>query len=66
MIDKFLYARATALVLRSGNASTSHLARKLNIDYQLATALMTQLARDGIVSAPDGKGRRTVLNAANE
>lgn len=65
-MDQFIYARAKAVVLGSGNGSTSHLARRLRLHHSEALELMEKLEREDLVTAPDSKGRRVVLRPAND
>ncbi|MES2494621.1 MAG: DNA translocase FtsK [Pseudomonadota bacterium] len=58
------YRMAVDDVLASGRASTSTLQRRLGIGYNSAARLIEQMARDGIVSAPNQLGVRTVLPEA--
>ena len=66
MTDPFLERRASAIVSRTRNGSTSHLARSLNVSWNEAFELMRQMEREGEVSAPNATGRRIVLHAAND
>ncbi|WP_395622182.1 DNA translocase FtsK [Sphingomonas daechungensis] len=66
MSDPFIERRATAIVLRSRNGSTSHLARSLKVSWNDAFRLMEELQLRGLVSAPDKSGRRFVLYAVND
>ena len=55
-----LYARAVALVRTEDRASTTFLQRSFSIGYARAAALIERLEADGIVSAADAVGKRTV------
>ncbi|KQI67992.1 hypothetical protein AN189_13040 [Loktanella sp. 3ANDIMAR09] len=56
-----LYQRAVGLLVTTGKASTSHLQNKLMIRYNLAARLIERAEDDGIVSRPNGVGRRDVI-----
>jgi uncharacterized protein (UPF0335 family) len=58
------YLGARAAVIEQGIASTSWLQRTLHIGYNKAVSIMERLEREGVVSAPDEKGKRTVLATA--
>ncbi len=59
-----LYSQARELVIKSQNASTTFLQRKLKIGYARAASLIDQLENNEIISPNEnGKGRR-VLHAA--
>ena len=66
MIDPFSERRASTIVLRSRNGSTSYLARSMNVSWNEAFMLMERLQLRGLVTAPDKSGRRTVVHAAND
>lgn len=55
-----LYTRAVALVRAEDRASTTFLQRSFSIGYARAAALIERLEADGIVSAADTLGKRTV------
>lgn len=55
------YDDAVALVVEGQKASTSWLQRQLGIGYNSAARLIERMEREGIVSAPDSAGRRSVL-----
>lgn len=55
------YDDAVALVVEEQKASTSWLQRQLGIGYNSAARLIERMEREGIVSAPDNAGRRSVL-----
>ena len=66
MIDPFTEGRATAIVLRSRNGSTSHLARSMKVSWNEALRIMERLQAAGFVTRPDKFGRRIVLHPAND
>ncbi|MFM9846115.1 MAG: DNA translocase FtsK [Hyphomicrobiaceae bacterium] len=57
-----LYARATAIVLRDQKASTSYLQRRMSIGYNRAADLIERMESEGLISPPNGVGKRFVLN----
>jgi DNA segregation ATPase FtsK/SpoIIIE, S-DNA-T family len=57
-----LYARATAIVLRDQKASTSYLQRRMSIGYNRAADLIERMEAEGLISPPNGVGKRFVLN----
>lgn len=59
--EETLIAQARAILISDKRASTSYLQRKLQIGYNKAASLIEQLERDGVISAPDATGKRTVL-----
>lgn len=57
-----LYSQARELVVKTQNASTTFLQRKLKIGYARAASLIDQLEDNEIVSPPEGsKGRRVLV-----
>jgi len=56
-----LYEKAREEVMRSGQASTSYLQRKLGIGYARAARIMDTLEEKGVISAGNGAKRREVL-----
>ena len=56
-----LYDRAVALVRQDQKASTSYLQRRLGIGYNRAADIVERMERDGLVSAPNGAGKRELL-----
>lgn len=56
-----LYEEAVALVMQEKRASTSFIQRYFKIGYNRAARLVESMERQGIVSEPDGAGRRHVL-----
>jgi S-DNA-T family DNA segregation ATPase FtsK/SpoIIIE len=59
--DAQLYDRAVAVVTQSRRASISGVQRHLRIGYNRAARLIEQMEKDGVVSAPEHNGNRTVL-----
>ena len=59
--DEDLYAQAMAIVLRDKRASTSYLQRRLKIGYNKAATLIERLEEEGVISAPNHAGKRTIL-----
>lgn len=56
-----LYDRAVEIVLRDKRVSTSYIQRKLSIGYNRAATLVERMEEDGLISAADRVGRRSVL-----
>ncbi|EGV34797.1 DNA translocase FtsK [Neisseria weaveri] len=56
-----MYDDAVSCVLKSGKASISSIQRHLRIGYNRAARLMDQMEEDGIVSAAESNGNRTIL-----
>lgn len=56
-----LFAQARDLVLKTGNASTTFLQRKLKVGYARAAGLMDQLEAANIVGPQDGSKPRQIL-----
>jgi S-DNA-T family DNA segregation ATPase FtsK/SpoIIIE len=56
-----LYDRAVQIVLRDRKASTSYVQRRLQIGYNKAASLIERMEQEGIISAPNSKGRREIL-----
>ncbi|MDJ0919700.1 MAG: DNA translocase FtsK 4TM domain-containing protein [Henriciella sp.] len=59
--DEDLYAQAMAVVLRDKRASTSYIQRRLKIGYNKAATLIERLEDEGVISAPNHAGKRTIL-----
>ena len=55
------YEQACKLVFENQKASVSWLQRQLRVGYNSAARLVEKMEREGLVSAPDHVGRRTVL-----
>lgn len=60
-----LYDEAIACVLRTQKASISSIQRYLKIGYNRAANLVEQMEADGILSAADHSGKRTILARNN-
>ncbi|WP_274571417.1 DNA translocase FtsK [Neisseria leonii] len=56
-----LYDEAVAFVIKSQKATISSVQRQLRIGYNRAANLIEQMENDGIVTASDSAGKRTVL-----
>ena len=56
-----MYDDAVACVVKTRKASISSVQRHLRIGYNRAARLIDQMEADGIVSAPESNGNRTVL-----
>ncbi len=56
-----LFDEAVALVLRTQRTSISFLQRKLRVGYNKAADLVEQMENEGILSAADSSGKRTIL-----
>lgn len=56
-----LYEQAVALVIETRKTSPSLLQRCFGIGYPRAARLMEQMEENGILSAPDNGGKRTLL-----
>jgi S-DNA-T family DNA segregation ATPase FtsK/SpoIIIE len=59
--DEDLYAQAMAIVLRDKRASTSYLQRRLKVGYNKAATLIERLEEEGVISASNHAGKRTIL-----
>jgi len=57
-----LYQQAYDLVIKTGNASTTFLQRKLKIGYARAAGIMDQLQDNGVVGPSEGAKPRKVLS----
>jgi len=62
-----LFADAARIVIESGQASTSHLQRRMRIGYNRAARLMDELTDANVVSLPEGdnKARRVLKTMAD-
>ncbi len=56
-----LYDRAVQVVLRDRKVSTSYVQRRLQIGYNKAATLIERMEAEGLISAPNSKGRREIL-----
>lgn len=56
-----LYDEALAFIIDSGKTSISALQRKLSIGYNRAANIIESMEQDGVLSAPDNSGKRTLL-----
>ena len=61
-----MYDEAVALVIKSKKASISGVQRALRIGYNRAARLIDQMENDGIVSAPESNGNRTILAQSSD
>lgn len=60
-----LYDQAVSIVLRDRRPTTSYIQRCLKIGYNKAATLIEQMEKNGVVSAPNGMGKREVLIEEN-
>ncbi len=56
-----LYDKAVQVVLRDKKVSTSYVQRRLQIGYNKAATLIERMEEEGLISAPNSKGRREIL-----
>ena len=56
-----LYDQAVAIVTESRRASISGVQRRLKIGYNRAARMIEKMEEDGVVSAAESNGNRTVL-----
>jgi S-DNA-T family DNA segregation ATPase FtsK/SpoIIIE len=56
-----LYAQAKEYVLRDKKPTISYIQRRLGVGYNKAAGFMERMEQEGIVSAPDAKGKRQIL-----
>ena len=56
-----LYDKAVQVVLRDKKVSTSYIQRRLQIGYNKAATLIERMEAEGLISAPNSKGRREIL-----
>ncbi len=56
-----LYDRAVAIVLRDRKCSTSYVQRRLSVGYNKAASLVERMEKEGVVSAANHSGKRTIL-----
>ena len=60
-VSDSLYDQAVAIVTRDGRASTSYVQRRLQIGYNKAAGLIEQMEEQGVISPPNGSGKREIL-----
>ena len=65
-VDAEQLEEARRLVIREGRCSPSWLQRELGTSFTVASALVSQLEEDGVVSGPAGNGQRKVLMQSGE
>jgi S-DNA-T family DNA segregation ATPase FtsK/SpoIIIE len=56
-----LYDRAVAIVMKDRKVSTSYIQRRLQIGYNRAADLIERMEQDGVISPPNGAGKRHIL-----
>jgi S-DNA-T family DNA segregation ATPase FtsK/SpoIIIE len=56
-----LYEEAKEIILTEQKTSISHLQRRLKIGYKRSSNIIEQLQKMGVLSSPDGRGRREIL-----
>ena len=61
-----LFADAVKIIIESGQASTSHLQRRLRIGYNRAARLMDEIEAAGLVSKPEGENKPRRILATRE
>ncbi len=62
-----LFGEAARILIESGQASTSHLQRRMRIGYNRAARLMDELTEAGVVSPPDGENKaRKIMMGISE
>jgi S-DNA-T family DNA segregation ATPase FtsK/SpoIIIE len=61
-----LFAEAAKILIESGQASTSHLQRRLRIGYNRAARLMDEIEDAGIVSKSEGENKPRRILASRE
>ncbi|MCS4533812.1 DNA translocase FtsK [Neisseria montereyensis] len=61
-----MYDDAVACVIKNRKATISSVQRYLRVGYNRAARLIDQMEADGIVSAPEANGNRTVLAQSSE
>jgi S-DNA-T family DNA segregation ATPase FtsK/SpoIIIE len=61
-----LFGEAARIIIEGGQASTSHLQRRLRIGYNRAARLMDEMTETGVVSQPEGenKPRKILMSLA--
>ena len=61
-----LFGEVAALIVESGQASTSYIQRKFRIGYNRAARLMDEMEAAGIVTAPEGENKPRKILASRE
>lgn len=62
-----LFAEAARIIIEGGQASTSHLQRRMRIGYNRAARLMDEITEAGIVSIPEGENKpRRILKSIGD
>ncbi len=62
-----LFAEAAKIIIEGGQASTSHLQRRMRIGYNRAARLMDELTDAGVVSQPEGENKpRKILKSMSD
>jgi S-DNA-T family DNA segregation ATPase FtsK/SpoIIIE len=61
-----LFGQVAALIVESGQASTSYVQRKFRIGYNRAARLMDEMEEAGIVSKPEGELKTRRITATRE
>ena len=56
-----LYDQAVAVVLRDKKVSTSYVQRRLQVGYNKAASLIERMEKEGLISSPNGTGKREIL-----
>ncbi len=56
-----LYDQAVQVVLRDKKVSTSYVQRRLGIGYNKAATLIERMEQQGVISSPNGQGKREIL-----
>jgi S-DNA-T family DNA segregation ATPase FtsK/SpoIIIE len=56
-----LYDQAVQVVLRDKKVSTSYVQRRLGVGYNKAATLIERMEQEGVISAPNGQGKREIL-----
>lgn len=59
--DDDLYAKAVMIVRRDKKASISYVQRQLRIGYNRAAILIEKMEEEGIITAPNISGKRTII-----
>ncbi|MCE3038213.1 DNA translocase FtsK [Helicobacter anatolicus] len=60
-VDSTELQRAKEVILTYGISSTSNLQRRMGVGYNKAANLVEELERQGFLSAPDAKGKRSII-----